>query len=60
MNASVLMLIVTLPHRIGAVITLFFSLAVLGIGVFELAAPATFDEIVASLKPPPAPKVPAR
>lgn len=60
MNASVLMFIVTLPHRIGAVITLLFSLAVLGIGVFELAAPAVFDEIVASLKPPPAPKVPAR
>ena len=60
MNASVLMFIVTLPHRIGAVITLLFSLAVHGIGVFELGAPAAFDEIVTSLKPPPAPKVPVR
>ena len=52
--------IVTLPHRIGAVITLLFALAILGIGLFELVAPAAFDEIVASFKPPPAQKVPLR
>ncbi len=60
MNASVLMFIVTLPHRIGAVITLLFALAVLGVGLFELVAPEAFDQIVASLKPPPAPKVLSR
>lgn len=54
------MFIVTLLHRIGAVVTLLFALAVFGIGVFELAAPDRFDQIVESLKPPPAPQVPAR
>jgi len=60
MNSSVLMFFVTLPHRIGAVITLVFALAVLGIGVFELVAPAEFDRLVESLRPPPAPQVPPR
>ena len=60
MNASVLMFFATLPHRIGAVITLLFSLVVLGIGLFELLAPAAFDEIVSSFKPPPSPKIPLR
>ena len=47
-------------QAVGAAITLLFSLAVFGIGVFELAVPTAFDEIVESLKPPPAPKVPTR
>jgi hypothetical protein len=60
MNASILMFLATLPHRIGAVITLVFALLVLGTGLFELVAPAAFDHIVTSLKPPPAPRVPLR
>ena len=58
MNSSLLMFIVTLPHRIGAVVTLVFALAVFGVGVFELVAPEAFDRIVESLRPPPAPQVP--
>ncbi|MBP7775524.1 MAG: hypothetical protein KA371_00165 [Acidobacteria bacterium] len=60
MNSSVPMFFVTLPHRIGAVITLAFALAVLGVGVFELVAPSAFDRILESLRPPPAPQVPPR
>ena len=41
-------------------VTVLFSLAVLGVGLFELVAPAAFDQIVAMLKPPPAPVIPAR
>lgn len=58
MNASVLTFFVTLPQRIGALVTLTFALAVLGIGVFELLAPQEFDRILESLKPPPFPPVP--
>lgn len=58
MNSSSLLFLATLPHRLGAVITVLFSLAVLAVGLFELAAPAAFDHIVESLKPPPHPPVP--
>lgn len=60
MNSSVQMFIVTLPHRIGALVTLAFALAVLGVGVFELVAPDAFDRTLESLRPPPAPQVPPR
>ena len=58
MNASIFLFIVTLPHRIGAVVTLLFALAVLCIGIFELAQPEVFDQIVESLRPPPFPPLP--
>lgn len=60
MNSSPLMFLATLPHRIGAVITLLFSLTVFAIGVFELAAPDAFDRIIESLGPPPLPQRPPR
>ena len=58
MNSSPLLFVATLPHRLGALITVLFSLAVLGVGLFELAAPAAFDQAVEWLKPPPPPQVP--
>jgi hypothetical protein len=58
MNSSVLMFIATLPQRLGALVTLVFALAVLGVGVFELLAPDAFDRVLESLRPPPAPQVP--
>ncbi len=58
MNASVLMFVVTLPHRIGAVVTLIFALAVFGLGVFELLQPEAFDDLVRSLRPPNHPMLP--
>ena len=60
MNSSFLMVLATLPQRLGALVTVLFSLAVLGVGLFELVAPAAFDQIVAMLTPPPAPVIPAR
>ena len=44
---------VTLPQRLGGLITVLFALAVLAVGVFELAAPEAFDRIFQSLRPPP-------
>ena len=58
MNASIFLFIATLPHRIGAVVTLLFALAVLCVGIFELAQPEVFDQIVENLRPPPFPPLP--
>jgi hypothetical protein len=60
MNSSPLMFLATLPHRLGALVAVLFSLAVLAVGVFELVAPAAFDQLVDQLRPPPFPNLPAR
>jgi hypothetical protein len=55
MNSSLLMALATLPQRLGAVVTILFSLAVLAVGLFELIASVAFDQLVDQLRPPPFP-----
>jgi len=60
MNSSPLMFLATLPQRLGALVTVLFSLTVLAVGVFELVAPAAFDQLIDQLRPPPFPDLPRR